>query len=257
MTTFEVLTLFPDFFISPLKESILGKAQEKGLIQIRVHNIRDFAKDKHRITDDYPFGGGVGMVLKPEPVVEAIEKTKDYQRRSLSILLTPQGKVFTQKNAADLMNFSQIILVCGKYEGVDERIRHFVDQEISLGDFILNGGETAALVIIEAVSRIIPGVLGKEESSITDSFSAGLLEYPHYTRPRDFRGFTVPDVLLSGHHKEITRWRLLESLKRTLVRRPDLLENKKLSFEEVELLNDIKKELTNLQEKRYESIGDN
>ena len=172
-------------------------------------------------------------------------------------MLTPQGKIFTQKVAEDLINFPQIILICGRYEGVDERIRHFVDQEISLGDFILNGGEAAALVIIETVSRFIPGVLGKEESSLSDSFSAGLLEYPHYTRPRDFRGFTVPDVLISGHHKEITRWRLRESLKRTLLRRPDLLENKKLSSEERELLKDIKKELTSLQEKRYESVGDN
>jgi len=257
MTTFDILTLFPDFFTSPLKESILGKAQEKGLIQVRVHNIRDFTKDKHHITDDSPFGGGAGMVLKPAPVVEALEKTKDCQRGSHSILLTPQGKIFTQKVAEDLINFPQIILICGRYEGVDERIRHFVDQEISLGDFILNGGEAAALVIVEVISRFIPGVLGKEESSLSDSFSAGLLEYPHYTRPRDFRGFTVPDVLISGHHKAITRWRLRESLKRTLLRRPDLLENKKLSSEERELLEDIKQELNSLQEKRYESIGDN
>ena len=197
------------------------------------------------------------MVLKPEPVVEALEKTEDCRRRSHSILLTPQGETFTQKVAEDLINFSQIILVCGRYEGVDERIRYFVDQEISLGDFILNGGEAAALVIIESVSRVIPGVLGKEESHLSDSFSAGLLEYPHYTRPRNFRGFTVPDVLISGHHKKITRWRLRESLKRTLLKRPDLLENKKLSFEERELLKDIKKELTSLQEKRNESVRDN
>jgi tRNA (guanine37-N1)-methyltransferase len=257
MTIFSVLTLFPDFFTSPLKKSILGKAQGKGLIQVRVHNIRDFSKDKHHIVDDSPFGGGEGMVLKPEPVVETLEKTKEYQGEAHSILLTPQGEIFTQKIAKDLIKFPQIILICGRYEGVDERIRHFVDQEISLGDFILNGGEAAALVIIEAVSRLIPGVLGKEESGLSDSFSAGLLEYPHYTRPRDFRGFTVPEVLISGHHKEITRWRLRESLKRTLLRRPDLLENKELSFEECELLKDIKKELTSLQEKRYESVGNN
>jgi tRNA (guanine37-N1)-methyltransferase len=257
MTTFDILTLFPDFFTSPLKESILGKAQEKGLIRVRVHNIRDFTKDKHHITDDSPFGGGAGMVLKPEPVVEALEKTKGYQSGSHSILLTPQGKIFTPKVAEDLTSFPQVILICGRYEGVDERIRYFVDQEISLGDFILNGGEAAALVIIEVVSRLIPGVLAKEESSLTDSFSDGLLEYPHFTRPRNFRGFTVPEVLISGHHKRIMRWRLRESLKRTLLRRPDLLENKKLSSEESELLNDIKKELTSLQEKRYESVGDN
>jgi tRNA (guanine37-N1)-methyltransferase len=244
MTTFDILTLFPDFFTSPLKESILGKAQEKGLIKVRVHNIRDFARDKHHITDDAPFGGGAGMVLKPEPVVEALEKTKDYQNRAHSILLTPQGKIFNQQVAKDLICFPQIILICGRYEGVDERIRHFVDQEVSLGDFILNGGESAAWVIIETVSRLVPGVLGKEESSLNDSFFDGLLEYPHYTRPREFRGITVPDVLISGHHKEIKRWRLRESLKRTLLRRPDLLKNKKLSFEESELLKNIKKELT-------------
>lgn len=256
MTTFDILTLFPDFFAFSLKESILGKAQEKGLIQVRVHNIRDFAKGRHHITDDSPFGGGAGMVLKPEPVVGALEKTKDDQTRSHSILLTPQGKTFTQNIAEELTDFSQIILICGRYEGVDERVRHFVDEEISLGDFILNGGEAAALVIIEAVSRLIPGVLGKEESSRSDSFSEGLLEYPHYTRPRSFRGLTVPDVLISGHHKEITRWRLRESLKRTLLRRPDLLENKKLSVEENDLLKEIKQELTSLQEKQYESIRD-
>jgi len=255
MIIFDILTLFPDFFTAPLKESILGKAQEKGLIQVRVRNIRDFAKDKHHITDDSPFGGGAGMVLKPEPVVEALEKTKE--KGSHSILLTPQGGIFSQKVAEDLLSFSQVVLICGRYEGVDERIRNFVDQEISLGDFILNGGEAAALVMIEVVSRLVSGVLGKEESSLSDSFSDGLLEYPQYTRPRSFRGFTVPEVLISGHHKEIKRWRLRESLKRTFLRRPDLLENKKLSFEENELLNDIKKELTSLQEKRYESVGDN
>lgn len=240
MITFDILTLFPNFFSSPLNESILGKAQEKGLLRVRINNIRDFTKDKHQVTDDYPFGGGVGMVLKPEPVVEALEATKDHQTKSHTILLTPQGSTFNQKVAEHLTNFQQVIIICGRYEGVDERIRYFVDQEISLGDFILSGGEAAALVVVEAVSRFIPGVLGKEESRLGDSFSGGLLEYPQYTRPRDFRGYLVPDVLISGHHKEIMRWRLRESLKRTLLRRPDLLASKELSSKESELLEDIK-----------------
>ena len=244
MIIFDILTLFPIFFSSPLNESILGKAQEKGLIKVRVHNIRDFAKDKHQTTDDYPFGGGVGMVLKPEPVVEALEGIKDYHQESYSILLTPQGRIFNQKVVEHLINFQQIIVICGRYEGVDERIRYFVDKEISLGDFILSGGEAAALVIIEAVSRFVPGVLGNEESTQRDSFSEGLLEYPQYTRPRDFRGHTVPKVLISGNHKEVIHWRLRESLKRTLVRRPDLLKDKNLSPLEKELLEDIKQELT-------------
>ncbi|MBW1679299.1 MAG: tRNA (guanosine(37)-N1)-methyltransferase TrmD [Deltaproteobacteria bacterium] len=247
MIFFEIITLFPNFFSSPLKESILSRAQEKDLIKVRAHNIRNYTKDKHHITDDYAYGGGVGMILKPEPIVEALEKTKNIHNHSQSILLTPQGKPFSQNVAEELINYKQIILVCGRYEGVDERIRHFVDQEISIGDYILSGGETAALVIIEAVSRLIPGVLGKYESTSEDSFTTGLIEYPQYTRPRDFRGYLVPEVLLSGHHQEIKRWRLRESLKKTFLGRPDLLEAKKLSSEEMDLLKDIKQELIRLQ----------
>lgn len=256
MISFEIITLFPDFFLSPLNESILGKAQEKGIISIRLHNIRDYTKDKHHVTDDYPYGGGVGMVLKPEPVVEAIEKTRNGHSNSQSILLTPQGERFSQSLAEELARYQQIILVCGRYEGVDERIRYFVDREISIGDYILSGGEAAALVILEAISRLIPGVLGKGESTLGESFSTGLIEYPQYTRPQNFRGHTVPEVLLSGNHQEIKRWRLRESLKKTFLRRPDLLNVKRFSPEEKILLLEIKQELTNVQEHHYESIRD-
>jgi tRNA (guanine37-N1)-methyltransferase len=256
MIFFEIITLFPEFFSSPLRESILGKAQEKGLIRVGVHNIRDHAEDKHRTSDDSPYGGGVGMVLKPEPVVKALEKAKSKQDASCSILLTPQGEPFAQAKAEELLAYTQIILVCGRYEGVDERIRCFVDQEVSIGDYIISGGESAALVILEAVSRLIPGVLGKHASTASDSFASGLLEYPQYTRPRDFRGHTVPETLLSGDHREIERWRLRESLKRTLLRRPDLLERRILSSEEENILKEVKQEFRS-QEDIHESVRDN
>ena len=198
------------------------------------------------------------MVLKPEPVFEAVESTVGRTSEYPIILLTPQGRVFNQSIALELSRHEKITLICGRYEGVDERIRgYLVTDEISIGDYVLTGGELPALILMDAVARLLPGVLGDPDGAADDSHASGLLEYPHYTRPRDFRGFTVPDVLISGHHKEIKRWRLRESLKRTLLRRPDLLENKKLSFEERELLKDIKKELTSLQGKPYESLGDN
>jgi len=257
MITFDILTLFPNFFLSPLKESILGRAQKKGLIRVQIHNIREFTKDKHRVTDDYPFGGGGGMILKPEPVVEGVEKIKNSHLKSHSILLSPQGKVFNQQIAFRLAECEQIILVCGRYEGFDDRIRHFVDEEISLGDFILNGGESAALVIIETVSRLIPGVLGKVGATQEESFSSGLLEYPQYTRPRNFRGYLVPPVLISGDHEKIRQWRLKESIRTTLLRRPDLLDHKNFSSIEKKLLDEVKQEikLNCLEEKRHESFG--
>jgi tRNA (guanine37-N1)-methyltransferase len=242
MICFDIISLFPNFFESPLRESILAKAQEKGFIRVRVHDLRTFTEDKHHVTDDTPYGGGVGMVLKPEPAVAALEHARTQGCGSLAVLLTPQGERFTQTVAEQLCCQEQIILVCGRYEGVDERIREFVDKELSIGDYILNGGEAAALVILEAVSRLIPGVLGKLESTEGESFSTGLLEFPHYTRPRSFRGREVPEVLVSGHHREIERWRLRESLKRTLLRRPDLLEHKPLTPEEQDLLEDLKQE---------------
>lgn len=243
MICFDIISLFPNYFQSPLRESILAKAQEKGFIRVRVHDLRSFTADKHHVTDDSPYGGGVGMVLKPEPVVDALEHIRDQGGNARAVLLTPQGEPFTQQLAEQLSCYEQLVLVCGRYEGVDERVRDFVDTEVSLGDYIINGGEAAALVIVEAVSRLVPGVLGKLESTEGESFSAGLLEYPHYTRPRIFRGREVPETLISGHHREIERWRLQESLKRTLLRRPDLLEHRLLSPEEQDLLKGITQEL--------------
>ena len=257
MVFFEIITLFPNFFSSPLRESILGKAQEKGLIRVCVHNIRDHAEDKHHISDDSPYGGGVGMVLKPEPVVKALEEARNNQDTSCSILLTPQGEPFNQAKAKQLLRYNRIILVCGRYEGVDERIRCFVDQEVSIGDYIISGGESAALVVLEAVSRLMPGVLGKYESTAADSFVSGLLEYPQYTRPRNFRGHVVPEILFSGDHREIERWRLRESLKRTLLRRPDLLEKRRLSPEEESVLEEVKQEFNRSREDIHESVRNN
>ncbi len=239
MISFEIITLFPQFFSSPLEESLLGKARSRGLLTVRVHDIRDYTTDRHRTADDYPYGGGGGMVLKPEPVVKALEAIA-VAGKALSILLTPQGVPFTQKRAEHLARSDQIILVCGRYEGVDERVRYFVDQEISIGDYVLNGGEAAALVVLETVIRLVPGVLGKHESTTDDSFSTGLLEYPHYTRPENFRGHTVPEVLRSGNHRDIEAWRQRESLRRTLERRPDMFERYQLSDEERAWLQTIK-----------------
>ncbi|NTV33049.1 MAG: tRNA (guanosine(37)-N1)-methyltransferase TrmD, partial [Deltaproteobacteria bacterium] len=218
---FDVLTLFPELFSSFLKETILGRAVKAGLVDIRLVNIRSFARGRHLVTDDSPFGGGEGMVMKPGPVsraLDSIDRTKD---RSLVLLLTPQGRTFDQPLAWDLSRMEQIILICGRYEGVDERIRTTcVDMELSIGDFVLSGGEMAAMVVIEAVSRLVPGVLGGEKSSQEDSFEEGLLEYPQYTRPRVFKNQEVPEILLSGDHEKIRVWRRTESLKRTLERRP-------------------------------------
>ena len=238
---FDVLTIFPGIFDSPLAESLLKKASDRGLIQVRVRNLRDFADDRHRTTDDYPYGGGVGMVMKPEPVIRAVEALKAEDPEAKSILLTPQGERFHQKMAQTMSGHNHYILICGRYEGLDERVRlAAVDLEISIGDYILMGGEIPALVFIEAVSRHLPGFLGCGQSVEEDSFSRGLLEYPQYTRPPVFRGMTVPEVLLSGNHAEIERWRRRESLRRTLLRRPDLLERAALSEEELSFLEELK-----------------
>ncbi len=219
---FDVLTLFPDMFLSPFKERILGKAVEKGLIELRTINIRDFALDKHRVVDDTPYGGGQGMVLKVEPIARAIEWLKAEDPSAWTIYLTPQGLRFDQEEARRLSTKPHLILLCGRYEGVDERVRSlYVDQEVSIGDYVLTGGELAAMIIIDAVSRLLPGVLGSDRSSEEDSFANGLLEYPQYTRPVDFRGHLVPDVLLSGNHGAISQWRRQEALKRTWLRRPE------------------------------------
>lgn len=231
---FDILTIFPDFFESPLKQSILGKAIEKGLIDVGIHNIRDFALDKHNTTDDSPYGGGDGMVMKAEPIVRAVEAVKGSRKSEVKVILaTPQGRQLNQHIAAELAQSSNLIIICGRYEGVDERVKELVvDMEVSIGDYVLSGGEIPALVIVDAVTRLIPGVLGSDMSAGDDSFSEGLLEYPQYTRPESFRGLTVPDILLSGNHQKIKNWRRRESIKRTLERRPDLLEKAQLTEEE-------------------------
>jgi len=237
----DILTLFPGMFEGPFNESIIKRAIERGLVTIRIHNIRDWATDRHRTVDDYPYGGGAGMVLKPDVLVAAIEAVRGDD--GYVILLTPQGRVFTQQIARELAQKPHLVLVCGHYEGVDERVCQLaVDDEISIGDYVLTGGELAAMVVVDATVRLIPGVLGDQASLQEESHSSGLLEYPHYTRPAEFRGLRVPEVLLSGHHAEIARWRRRESLRRTLERRPDLLEKAPLTAEDLKLLEEIRAE---------------
>ena len=226
MLSVEVLTLFPRMLQAPLAESILGKAREKGLLRVQVSDIRDFAEGKHRVTDDVPYGGGAGMVMKPEPLVAGIEAARARLPAARVIFLSPQGAPFDQKKALQLSQMEELILVCGRYEGVDERVLDWIDEEISLGDFVLSGGEAAALAVIEAVARLVPGVLGNELSAQSESFGAeGLLEGPQYTRPPEFRGRKVPEVLLSGDHARIAAWRREQALLRTRMRRPDLLKH--------------------------------
>ncbi len=226
---FDIFTIFPEFFDSPLRASILKRAQESGLLWFAVHDLRAYTHDKHRIVDDYPYGGGVGMVMKAEPFFEAVESVLKFRAGEEPapcpvILLSPQGRPFTQSVAVELAQHERLALLCGHYEGVDERVAQYLaTDEISVGDFVLTGGEIPALAIVDAVARLVPGVLGHEQSAQTDSFSEGLLEYPQYTRPAEFRGWKVPDVLLSGHHGEIAKWRREQALKRTQERRPNLL----------------------------------
>jgi tRNA (guanine37-N1)-methyltransferase len=241
MMVFDVLTIFPGMFSSPLSESLLKKALDKGILEIQIRNLRDYTEDKHRMTDDYPYGGGAGMVMKPEPVIRAVEEIKAKHPEARSILLTPQGEPFDQKTARELSAYSHWILICGRYEGLDERVRmKAVDREISIGDYVLTGGEIPALVLIDCVSRYVPGVLGCAGSVEEESFSRGLLEYPQYTRPPVFRDLVVPEVLLSGNHALIERWRRQESLRRTLARRPDLLDRAPLSAEDRAFLEELK-----------------
>jgi tRNA (guanine37-N1)-methyltransferase len=247
---FEVFTLLPEVFFPYLESSILQRARQRGLVSVNVHNIRDYTHDKHHTTDDTPYGGGGGMVMKVEPVFEAVESvlglgTHQIQSRNGAtlqptpiIMLTPQGRVFTQSVAEELSRHEKIALLCGRYEGMDERIReHLVTDEISVGDYVLTGGELPALILIDAISRLIPGVLGDPGGAINDSHATGLLEYPHYTRPPEFRGWKVPKILLSGDHGKVDQWRREQSLLRTLARRPDLLEKAGLSEEEKDFLN--------------------
>jgi len=262
----DIVTIFPDFFRGPLSYGITRRAAEMGLVKIEVHDLREFTHDKHRTVDDRPFGGGEGMVLKPEPIFECLEplglasreKRLNGAVKESVIVLSPQGRQFTQKIATELAGLDRIVLICGRYEGIDERIsEHLADREISIGDYVLSGGELGAAVIIEAVTRLLPGALGNEASSRQESFTAhdgadvrvgpdstcgsgGLLDYPHYTRPADFRGMTVPEVLINGNHQEIRRWRRGQALEKTLRNRPDLMEAVELSEEDRKVLQRIK-----------------
>ncbi|OPY12198.1 MAG: tRNA (guanine-N(1)-)-methyltransferase [Syntrophus sp. PtaB.Bin001] len=240
MVRFDILSTFPEMFDSPFSCSLLKKAKEKGLIEICLHNIRDYAEDRHKMTDDAPYGGGGGMLMKVEPVDKALQSVLAGKEGVPVVLLTPQGQLFNQKIAEELSRHRQIILICGHYEGFDERIRtHLVNREISIGDFVLTGGELSAMVLVDAVSRLIPGVLGNIDSAAMDSFSSGLLEYPQYTRPSEYRGWKVPDVLLSGNHKLIDSWRRKEAFKRTWLRRPDLIKKMDLLEKDQAILRDI------------------
>jgi len=238
----DILTLFPQMFDSILNESIIKRAQERGIVSFNIVNFRDFSTNKHKTVDDYPYGGGEGMVLTPEPIFLAVESilTEQSKIKSRIILLTPQGKTYNQKIAKELANEEHLILINGHYEGFDERIReHLVTDEISIGDFVLTGGEIATMVLVDSIVRLIPGVLGNLLSSESDSFSNGLLEYPQYTRPYNFRGWKVPDILLSGNHQQIAEWRMKESLKRTYKKRPDLLKDELLSDQQKKMLQEI------------------
>jgi len=243
---FEVLTLFPGILAGPLNESMLKRGREKGLLSVRTWNIRDYTEDKHRTADDSPYGGEAGMVLKPEPVFRAIEAVKAASpgEKYLTVLLSPQGRLFDHHYAEQLSREQRrIILLCGHYEAIDERVKNtLVDEELSIGDYVLTGGELAALVVIDAATRLVPGVLGDEESAYRDSFGDGLLDHPHYTRPAEFRGMQVPDVLLSGNHAAIMKWRRRESLRATLLKRPGLLESAELSEEDRKMIAELKRE---------------
>jgi len=227
---FDIVSIFPGMFESPFGDSIINRARQEGLLDIRVHDLRDYTLNKHRKVDDTPFGGGVGMVMNVEPIVRALEAIKKEVPKARTILLSPSGSPFNQEKAGELSHQESLILICGRYEGIDERVRlHFADEEISIGDYILTGGEIPAMVLVEAVSRLIPGVLGDSESIVEESFSNGMLEYPQYTRPRDYKGYKVPDVLVSGDPKKINAWQKAEALKKTESVRPDLLEKNKRS----------------------------
>jgi len=223
---FDIISIFPRMFESPFGESILKRAQDQGLLNINLHDLRDYTLDKHRKTDDYPFGGGVGLIMNVDPIVRAVEAVKEARPGARSILLSPGGKAFNQKMAWEFSREENLIFVCGRYEGVDERVLNFVDDSISIGDYVMAGGEIPAMVLIEAISRLIPSVVGDEASLLEESFEGNRLEYPQYTRPREFRGLKVPEILFSGHHKKIQDWQLKEALKKTTKIRPDLLHKK-------------------------------
>ncbi|MBP1693666.1 MAG: trmD [Chloroflexi bacterium] len=269
---FDVFTLFPEIFPAYLETSILQRARQRGLVEVAVHNIRDWTTDRHHITDDEPYGGGGGMVMKPEPIFSAIEAVLGSPLACPLILLTPQGRVFSQAVAfelatpalipldperAETTQPARLALLCGRYEGIDERVRqHLISDEISIGDYVITGGELAALIVIDAVSRLIPGVLGDPDGAMDDSHASGLLEYPHYTRPPEFRGWRVPDILLSGDHGKIARWRREQALLRTWQRRPDLLAKAELSKEDLKFLAKEGLQVENLQVTNFNESQD-
>jgi tRNA (guanine37-N1)-methyltransferase len=241
---FDIFTILPEVFIPYINSSILAKANQKKLIEICIHDIRSFTTDKHHVTDDTPYGGGGGMVMKPEPIFTAIETVLGTLPQCPIILLSPQGKVLDQDMAYKLVEHDHIALICGRYEGFDERIReHLVTEEISIGDYVLTGGELPAMILVDVLARLVPGVLGDPDGAADDSHASGLLEYPHFTRPPEYRGWKVPDVLLSGNHAEINRWRRQQALLRTFKRRPDMLEKADLSPEDKEFLRSIEEEI--------------
>ncbi len=240
----DILTLFPEMFEAVLKESIIGRAVEKELIELEFHNIRDYTENKHRKVDDYPYGGGLGMLMQCQPIFSAAEGIKAMLgKKPYTILMSPQGNTFDQAKAMELSAYENLMIICGHYEGIDERVTEaLVDEELSIGDFVLTGGEIAAMAVVDATCRLVPGVLKEDASHMVESFSDGLLEFPQYTRPPEFMGMGVPEVLLSGHHENIEKWKRYQSLKRTFEKRPELLEKAALSKEDIKLLDKIKKE---------------
>jgi tRNA (guanine37-N1)-methyltransferase len=238
---FDILTIFPQLPSSVLAEGILGKAVKEGKVTVRIINLRDYTTDKHQVTDDRPYGGGEGMVMKPEPIYRAIQAMKAEDAGTRVVLLSPQGRLYTQAVAREMSTYNHLFIICGRYEGIDERILHFVDDEISIGDYVLSGGELAALVLIESTTRLLPGVLGSPDSAARDSFMDGLLKYPQFTRPQVWQELEVPSVLLSGDHEKIALWRRKEALKQTLLKRPDMLKTANLSAGDRRLLEEIER----------------
>jgi len=241
--TFDIVTIFPRMIEAGLAEGVVGRAVGRGVIGVNVHDLRTFTSDRHRTVDDVPYGGGPGMVMKPEPLVKAVEHVRQSGKPDAVILLSPQGRLFTQAEAKRLSELGRIVLICGRYEGVDDRVRELVEaEELSIGDFVVSGGELPALMVVDAVSRLVPGVVGDEQSVEQDSFARGLLDYPHYTRPASFGGLQVPEVLLSGHHAQVDRWRRTAALRQTLRARPELLESADLNAEDLTILEGLRKE---------------
>jgi tRNA (guanine37-N1)-methyltransferase len=238
---FDIVTIFPGMVTGPLAEGIVGRAIDGGLLDVVVHDLRAFTTDRHRVVDDMPFGGGPGMVLKPEPLFRAVARIRESRGEPGAVILTsPDGERLTHRTAERLRDLGHVVVLCGRYEGVDERVRtHLATEEMSIGDYVLSGGELPALVIVDAVARLVPGVVGDEQSVVRDTFASGLLDFPQYTRPAEFEGIPVPPVLLSGHHKEIERWRRREALRRTFERRPELLEDAALSPEDRAMLSEL------------------